>query len=151
MSQSLSAVYVHVVFSTKDRRPFFRDLEVRGSLHAYLGSVSGELGCNPLITGGVEDHIHMLARLGREMTQAGWVKELKRISSIWVKRVGSDYATFEWQSGYGAFSVSQSNVGAVCQYIANQIEHHRTMSFKEEFLVLLKRHELPFDERYLWD
>src|SRR6516164_9286211 len=100
MPQSLSAVYIHLVFSTKDRRPFLRDISIRNALHSYLGSISKQIECPPIIVGGVEDHIHLLARFGRTITQAEWVKELKRVSSLWLKDHGPDYADFGWQGGY---------------------------------------------------
>jgi putative transposase len=90
MPQSLSAVYIHLVFSTKDRRPFLRDKSVRASLHSQLGGISKTLECPPLLVGGVEDHVHMLARLGRTITQADWVKEIKRVSNSWLKTQGRD-------------------------------------------------------------
>src|SRR5262245_43128667 len=110
MPQSLSAVYIHLVFSTKDRRPFLRDQPTRDALHSYLGGVSKQLDCPPILVGGVEDHVHLLARFGRIITQAEWVKELKRVSNLWLKERGRDYADFEWQGGYADFSVSQSNL-----------------------------------------
>jgi putative transposase len=151
MPQSLSAVYLHLVFSTKERRPFLRDKTVRDSLHAYLGGVSKTLECPPLIVGGVEDHVHLLCRLSRTITQAEWVKELKRVSNGWLKDHGRDYADFEWQGGYADFSVSQSNLEPVKQYIAGQAEHHRKTSFQDELRALLRKHEIEFDERYVWD
>ncbi len=151
MPQSLSAVYLHLVFSTKDRRPFLRDKRVRDALHAYLGGVSKTLDCPPLIVGGVEDHVHLLCRFARTITQAEWVKELKRISNGWLKEHGRDYADFEWQGGYADFSVSQSSLKQVEQYIANQEEHHRKTTFQDELRTLLRKHEIEFDERYVWD
>ena len=151
MPQSLSAVYLHLVFSTKDRRPFLRDKTVRDALHAYIGGVSKTLDCPPLIVGGVEDHVHLLCRFARTITQAEWVKELKRISNGWLKEHGRDYADFEWQGGYVDFSVSQSNLEQVEQYIANQEEHHRKTTFQDELRTLLRKHEIEFDERYVWD
>ncbi len=151
MPQSLSAVYIHLVFSTKDRRPFLRDKSVRVSLHSQLGGISKTLECPPLQVGGIEDHVHILARLSRTMTQADWVKEIKRVSSGWLKTKGREYADFEWQGGYADFSVSQSNLEEVKKYIAGQEEHHRKMSFQEELRVLLRKHELEWDEQYVWD
>ena len=151
MPQSLSIVYIHLVFSTKQRQPFLRDKPVRDSLHAYLGGISKRLDCAPLIVGGVEDHVHLLCRFGRTITQAEWVKELKRVSNGWLKEQGSDYAHFEWQAGYADFSVSQSNLEEVKQYIANQKEHHRKMSFQDELRALFRKHEQEWDERYVWD
>src|SRR5688500_5461203 len=91
MPQSLSAVYVHLTFSTKHREPFLRDKTIRESLHAYIGGISKQLNCVPIIAGGVEDHVHALARLGRTITQADWVKEIKRISNGWLKDQSADY------------------------------------------------------------
>jgi REP-associated tyrosine transposase len=119
MPQSLSAVYIHLVFSTKDRRPFLRDAAMRGSLHSFLGGISKKLQCPPILIGGIEDHVHILARFGRTITQADWVKELKRVSNFWLKGQGG-FDNFEWQGGYAAFSVSQSNLDGVKNYIANQ-------------------------------
>ena len=151
MPQSLSVVYLHLVFSTKDRRPFLRDQEIREMLHAYLGEVSKRLDCPPILVGGVEDHVHLLARFGRTMTQAEWVKELKRVSNLWLKEQGVEFADFEWQGGYADFSVSQSNLEQVKEYIARQEEHHRKMSFQDELRALLRKHEAAWDERYVWD
>jgi putative transposase len=142
MPQSLSAVYFHLVFSTKERRPFLRDKAVREALHSYLGGVSKQLDCAPIQIGGVEDHVHVLARFGRTITQAEWVKELKRVSNLWLKEQGRDYVDFEWQGGYANFSVSQSNLGQVRHYIANQEEHHRKMGFQDELRTLLRKHEI---------
>jgi putative transposase len=149
--QSLSAIYVHLVFSTKDRRPFLRDKPTREALHAYLGSVSKQIDCPPLLVGGVEDHVHILARLGRTITQADWVKELKRVSNIWLKERGMEYADFAWQGGYAIFSVSASNMEKVEEYIANQEEHHRKIGFQDELRALLRKHQIEWDEKYVWD
>jgi len=151
MPQSLSAVYIHLVFSTKDRRPWLRDKSLRQSLHAYVGSVSKQLDCPALIVGGVEDHVHLLARFARTITQADWVKELKRVSSAWLKGQTRDSLDFQWQGGYADFGVSQSNLEQVTHYIGNQENHHTKMSFQEELRALLRKHHLEWDERYLWD
>ena len=151
MPQSLSAVYIHLVFSTKDRCPLLRDKITRDALHSYLGSVSKRLDCPPILVGGVEDHVHLLARFGRTITQAEWVKELKRVSNMWLKERGRDYADFEWQGGYADFSVSQSNLEQVKEYITRQEEHHRRMTFQDELRTLLRKHEIEWDERYVWD
>jgi len=151
MPQSLSAVYIHLVFSTKERRPFLCDKSVRDKLHAQLGGISKTLECPPLIVGGVEDHVHLLCRFGRTLTQAEWVKELKRVSNGWLKEQGRDYADFEWQGGYADFSVSRSNLDQVKQYIAGQELHHRRMTFQDELRALMQKHEIEFNERYVWD
>ena len=151
MPQSLSAVYLHLVFSTKDRRPLLRDKPVRDALHSYLGGVSKQLDCPPLLVGGAEDHVHLLARSGRTLMQAEWVKELKRVSNLWLKERGPDYADFEWQGGCADFSVSHSNLEPVRQYIAGQEEHHRKIGFQDELRALLRRHEMEWDGKYVWN
>jgi REP element-mobilizing transposase RayT len=151
MSQSLSAVYIHLVFSTKERRPFLRDQEFRHSVHAYLGSVSKQLHCPQLLVGGVEDHVHLLCRFGRTLTQADWIKELKRVSSLWIKEQRRDLSEFQWQGGYADFGVSQSNLDPVIGYIGKQEEHHKKVSFQDELRALLRKHNLEWDERYVWD
>ena len=151
MPQSLSAVSVHLVFSTKDRQPFLHSPALRTEVHAYLGGVSAKLDCPPLLVGGTEDHIHALCRFGRTISQADWVKELKRVSSVWGNEREGALSGFPWQAGCGAFSVSASNVEAVRTYIAGQEEHHRKRSFQEEFRVFLRKHGLEWDERYVWD
>jgi putative transposase len=95
--------------------------------------------------------IHILARFARTATQAEWVKELKRVSNAWLKERDRNFAEFEWQSGYAAFSVSQSNLEPVKQYIAGQEEHHRKVNFQDELRMLLRKHELEWDEKYVWE
>jgi putative transposase len=151
MPQALSAVYVHLVFSTKERRPWLRDRATREAMHAFLGSASKQLECPPILCGGVEDHIHLLARLGRTISQSDWVKELKRVSNLWLKGRGREYGDFEWQGGYADFAVSPSNLEVVKAYIARQEEHHQKTGFQEELRALLRKHHLEWDERYVWD
>jgi putative transposase len=150
MPQSLSVVYLHCVFSTKERRPFLRDKSQRLALHAYLGDISQTLDCPPLIVGGVEDHVHLLTRFGRSLSQADWVKEIKRVSSLWLKEQSRDHASLAWQNGYADFSVSHSKLESVTRYIQNQEQHHLKMNFQDELRTLLRRHEAKWDERYLW-
>lgn len=151
MAQSLSAVYIHLVFSTKTRRPFLRDKRVRGELHSYLGGISRQLECPPIRNGGVEDHVHILAQLGRTITQADWAKELKRVSSAWLKEKHGELGEFQWQGGYAAFSVSRSNLEQVMEYISVQEEHHHKMTLEDEIRALFHKHDVEFDERYVWD
>lgn len=151
MPQSLSAVYIHLIFSTKDRRPFLRDRELRAALHGYMGEISKRLDCPPIRVGGVEDHVHLLARFGRTITQGEWVKELKRVSHQWLENQRTDFSAFGWQGGYADFSVSQSNLEQVKAYIANQEDHHRKMTFQDELRSLLEKHNVEWDERYVWD
>ena len=150
MSQSLVQIYVHLVFSTKSRKPFLRDKELRGRLHAYLvGACKGQ-DCPSLQVGGVEDHVHLLVRLGKTIDVATLIRELKKESSKWIK-VELDVRDFQWQSGYGAFSISPSHVDAVIEYIRNQEEHHRKESFQDEFRRLCRKYNLEIDEQYVWD
>jgi len=144
-------MYAHLVFSTKDRRPFLRDTDLRASLHEYLGGISKTLQCPVLRVGGVEDHVHILARVSRTIAIADWVKELKRVSTLWLHDSQPKLFDFLWQSGYGVFSVSQSNLKEVAEYIEYQEDHHRKMTFQGELRILLRRHHLDFDERYVWD
>jgi REP element-mobilizing transposase RayT len=149
MPQSLSVVYMHLIFSTKECRPFLRDAGLRQSLHGYLGEVSKRLDCAPIVVGGVEDHVHVLARFGRTISQAEWVKELKRVSNEWIRTEG--VSDFSWQGGYANFSVSQSNVEEVRGYIVRQEEHHRKVSFQDELRAFFRKHGMEWDERYVWD
>lgn len=144
MPQSLSAVYIHLVFSTKDRWPYLKDQITRSMLHSYLGGISKTLDCPPITVGGVEDHCHLLARFGRTITQAEWVKELKRTSNFWMKEQDPRYSKFEWQGGYAAFSVSPSNLESVKRYIANQEQRHRKIGFQDELRTLLRKHSLEW-------
>lgn len=149
MPQSLAAVYVHIVFSTKDRRALLRDPDLRTRLHEYLGGISKSFGCAPIRVGGVDDHVHVLGRLGRTITLADWVKELKRASNVWLAE--QEVAEFRWQGGYACFSVSQTNLARATEYVANQEEHHKAVSFQDELRDLLSKHHIDFDERYVWD
>ena len=150
MPQSLSAVYIHLIFSTKERYPHLQDENLQQALHAHLGEVSKRLDCPPIRVGGVEDHVHILARFGRRITQAEWVKELKRVSNDWLK-TEAGLRHFQWQAGYADFSVSASDLERVKRYIENQKEHHRRIGFQDEVRTLLKEYSMEWDERYLWD
>lgn len=151
MSQSLAQIYVHIVFSTKGRRPFLQNLDLRYETHRYLGGACNRLGCPVLRVGGVADHVHVLCRLGRDVSVSDLVKELKRESSKWLKSKSPELTSFYWQSGYGAFSVSPSHIEAVRDYIAGQQEHHCTTTFQDEYRKLLTKYGLEWDERYVWD
>jgi REP element-mobilizing transposase RayT len=151
MPQTFSATFLHLVFSTKERRPFLSDSTIRRDMHSYIAGVSARLDCPALVVGGVADHVHLLARFGTDIKQQEWVKELKRLSSLWIKQRDPSYRDFYWQTVYGVFSVSASNVERVRVYIQRQEEHHRKASFQDEFRGLLRKHGLVWDERYVWD
>ena len=142
---------MHTVFSTRERRPFLRDKSLRDELHRYLGGILANLDCQPVIIGGVEDHVHLLFAHPRTATVADVVKELKRSSSAWLKAKAAELADFAWQGGYGVFSIGQSQVDDVRAYIAGQEKHHRKVSFQDEFRRLLERYDIAFEERYVWD
>jgi REP element-mobilizing transposase RayT len=150
MPQSLARIYLHLVFSTKNREPAII-ASVRESLHAYIATVLKNLDCHANLINSVEDHVHLLFELARTVSVSQVVEEVKKSSSKWIKTQAGVSAGFAWQSGYGAFSVSQSNVEGVRAYIATQREHHRKQSFQEELRALLAKHQIAFDERYVWD
>lgn len=151
MSQSLSQVYLHLVFSTKDRFPYLKSAEIRSELYSYLAKTLQDRQCFPKKIGGTSDHVHLLFNLCSTDPFSKIIGDLKRYSSKWIKTKGSDYQKFSWQRGYGVFSVSQSELVRVQTYIENQLSHHKRMNFRDEFLELVKRHKIKFDERYLWD
>ena len=151
MPQSLGKILVHTVFSTKDRQPFLRDRSIREETFRSIGGILLKLECQPIIVGGIQDHIYALCALERTCTAAEMVKEIKRGSSLWIKTKSLGLQDFSWQNGYGIFSVGFSQIPSVKRYIVNQEEHHRTVTFKDEFRELLRRYEIDFDEQYLWD
>jgi REP-associated tyrosine transposase len=151
MPQSLAKILVHTIFSTKERRPFLQDPTLREELHRYVGGILKGLGCQPIIVGGVADHVHLLASLSRTCQAAEMVKETKRSSSLWVKEREGLVRDFAWQNGYGMFSIGFSQTEEVRRYIAGQEEHHRAVSFQDEFRRFLRRYEVEYDERYVWD
>jgi REP element-mobilizing transposase RayT len=151
MPQSLARVVLHIAFSTKHRARFLNDADARPRLYAYMAGVLQNIGCEPILINGVEDHVHILCNLSRTVTVAKLIEEAKRSSSIWLKEQGPAYRDFYWQGGYGAFSVSPSNVESVREYVTTQEEHHRTLSYQDEFRILCRKHGIEIDERYVWD
>ena len=149
MPHTASNLLVHFVFSTKGRLPVITS-EVQGDLHAYLGGIAREIGGKALIVNGTFDHVHILVRIPTTRSSAEVVRLLKANSSKWVHQKWPQH-TFAWQSGYGAFSVSESAVENVSSYIAHQQEHHKRFSFQDEFRAFLRKNNLVVDERYLWD
>ena len=150
MAQSLSKVVLHIIFSTKDRESWL-DSDVRPRMHAYLAAVCRDLGAQLVRVGGVADHVHIVTTLPRTLSQAQMIERIKKVSSKWIKTLDAGYRGFFWQRGYGAFSVSPSQLDAVLQYVDTQQEHHRTRTFQDECRELLRRHGIDFDERYVWD
>ena len=150
MPQSLCKNFIHLIFSTKNRKAYLKD-DIRSEMHTYLSGILRNWDSPSIIVGGVEEHVHILFLLSKNHALKDIVEEVKTGSSKWIKTKHSKFAQFYWQNGYGAFSVSQSNVEDVRRYIANQAEHHRRVSFQDEFRELLKRHGVEYDERYVWD
>ncbi len=150
MPQSFVCMHCHIVFSTKGREPWLTD-ELLPRLFAYIGGIVRAHGSVLVAAGGVPDHVHLLVSLSKESSIADLLREIKANSSRWIHETFPDLGGFHWQTGYGAFAVSYSDLDRVEQYVREQPEHHRERTFQEEFLALLRRHRIPFDERYLWD
>jgi putative transposase len=150
MPQSFSSLNCHIIFSTKNREPLIVG-ELAARIYEYIGGICRETGNVLLAAGGMPDHVHLLISMGRQMSVADLVRKIKANSSKWMHETFANQGGFAWQNGYGAFSVSLSNIEAVRQYIANQAEHHRTKSFQEEYIEFLVRHNLKYDERYIWE
>jgi REP element-mobilizing transposase RayT len=141
--------YFHCVFSTKERRPFITP-ELRERLWPFLGGIARQNKMKAVEVGGVEDHVHILLSLPSTMAVSRAVQLIKGGSSKWVHETFPKHRLFKWQEEYGAFSVSVSQLDKTIEYIKGQEAHHRVMTFQEEFLVLLKKHRIEYDERYLW-
>ncbi|NNC88732.1 MAG: transposase [Akkermansiaceae bacterium] len=153
MPQSLNKVILHMVFSTKDRLPLI-DADIRPRLHAFIAKVFREIDppqTQAYRVGGVADHVHIAGSLPRTTTISKLFEIVKKESSRWIKKQGDEYAKFYWQSGYGNFSVAPSQLDHLIRYIDNQEEHHKTVSFQDEFRTLLRKYDIEFDERYVWD
>jgi REP element-mobilizing transposase RayT len=149
MSQSLSKLYVHIIFHVKDDRIFIRP-EDEPELYAYIGSIIKQHASVSIKINGTENHVHVLSTLSKTMSLADFVEEIKKNSSRWIKTKGVHYEYFAWQCGYAGYSVSQSKVDAVEKYIAEQKEHHKTVSVKDEYVRFLKEYGIDFDETWLW-
>ena len=142
--------YHHCVFSTKERRPLITPA-LAERLWPFLGGIARQNKMKAIEIGGVEDHVHILLSLAATMSIAKAMQLIKGGSSKWVHETFPEHRLFAWQEKYGAFSVSESRVDSVIKYIKGQAEHHKKMTFQEEFMALLKKHRIEFDERYLWD
>ena len=150
MGQSLVKNYIHLVFSTKHRQPLIQS-PIEAELYSYLGGTCNQLDCQSIKVGGYADHIHILCLLSKKIALMKLVEEVKSHSSKWLKTKGEHYRNFYWQDGYGAFSVNPSQVDTAAAYIENQHEHHRKKTFQEEYRRFLKKYNVEYDERYVWD
>ncbi|HTR42879.1 MAG TPA: IS200/IS605 family transposase [Pseudomonadales bacterium] len=150
MSQSLANIVVHLVFSTKGRRPLIRDQE-RGQLHAYITGILKNHDSQLIEINSVRDHIHILFAQSKNHAPAKIVEQIKSSSSAWIKTLDSSYSDFAWQTGYGEFSVSPMQVEVVREYIRKQPEHHQQEDFQSEYRRFCEKNGKPLDERYAWD
>ncbi|OAI49582.1 hypothetical protein AYO45_02180 [Gammaproteobacteria bacterium SCGC AG-212-F23] len=153
MSQSLSQLWIHIIFSTKNRFPFL-DQSIQKRMHGYIKEICQKQKCYLHAIGGIEDHIHLLVSLHKNISLSKLIEEIKKSSSKWIKTVKYSNSTnnqFTWQAGYAAFSVSQSSLEATRSYIENQVAHHRKQNFQEELRKFLNSYGVTYKEEYLWD
>jgi putative transposase len=150
MAQSLANVLVHIIFSTKNRAPFIK-ANIESELYPYLASIFKACNSSAHKIGGTEDHVHIICSLSRTIAVADLLEEVKKSSSKWIKTKRPEYTKFAWQNGYGVYSIGQSQLAVVKGYIAGQKGHHRKKTFQEEFREFLRRYQIQFDGRYVWD
>ena len=149
MSQSLSKLFVHIVFHIKKGSVGINKADSK-ELYAYMGAIIKDNESIPIVINGVENHVHILCVMSKNIALSKLVEEIKRHSSRWIKTKGEQYGHFAWQGGYGAFSVSQSIHDKTKRYIENQENHHKKMTFKDEYLLFLKKYGINYNEQYLW-
>ncbi|MBO7477215.1 MAG: transposase [Salinivirgaceae bacterium] len=150
MPQSLSKIYLHIVFHIKTTSPQIDEAHLE-RVHSYIGQLVNSTGCSVIRVGGIGDHVHVLCLLSRNETVSHLVEEIKRNSSRWIKTLGQEYECFAWQGGYAVFSVSESLINKTIEYVINQKEHHKKLSFKEEYIQFLKLYNIDYDERYVFE
>ena len=150
MPQSLTRIFLHIIFSTKHRHRMI-DETIENELFHYLGGVCRDLECQPIQVGGYLDHVHILSGLSKKITVIKLLQEVKQNSSKWIKTKGDQYTGFYWQDGYAAVSVSPAELDRVAQYIRHQKEHHQKLSFQDECRALFKEYGIEYDEKYVWD
>lgn len=149
MSQSLSKLYVHIIFHIKENNVSIKK-EDNQDLYAYMGSVIKDLESIPIIINGTFDHVHIMAVMSKNISLAKFLENIKQHSSRWIKSKGDHYKYFSWQGGYAGFSISPSLHDKTKSYIQNQEEHHKKLTFKEELILFLKEYNIEYDEKYLW-
>lgn len=150
MGQSLVKNYIHIIFSTKYRIPLILD-SIQTELYSYIGGICKQLECYPIKIGGFIDHVHILCMLSKKVPLVKLLEEIKAHSSKWIKTKDDTFSKFYWQNGYGAFSVNPDEIDKVIAYIENQKEHHSKKTFQDEYRVFLKKYNVEFDEKYVWD
>jgi putative transposase len=150
MPQSLVKMLVHIVFSTKNRANLITP-EIESDLFGYMNGIVENNKSKLILANGTTNHVHLLVSLGKTMSISELIGDIKRDSSKWIKPKGIEFRAFQWQEGYGAFSVGQTQVKEVMNYIAKQKAHHAKQSFEDEFRYFLKKYEIEYDEHYVWD
>jgi putative transposase len=150
MSQSLAKIFVHIIFSTKKRQPLILE-NIMQELHLYMVGIALAHGSHVHEIGGVDDHVHLLISLPRTISLSKLIENIKKGSSKWIKTKGNAFADFAWQNGYGAFSIGQSSYEALRKYIQSQKNHHKKISFQDEYRAFLQKYYILYDEKYIWD
>lgn len=150
MPQSLTKLFAHLIFSTKNRERLLT-VDIRDQVHAFMSNTVRELGSPWVVVGGIEDHVHLLFDMGKTTPAVRFVEQVKRESSKYAKTLGPKHSNFFWQRGYGMFSVSPKERESFEHYVLNQELHHRELSFQDEYRAILKRYGIQYDERYVWD
>jgi putative transposase len=150
MPQSLSQIILHIIFSTKNRKPWIHE-KVISEMHSYLAETSRDQGWECYRVGGVADHVHLLVRQPRTAKVSDFIGHLKRNATKWMHTKGSEYKDFAWQDGYGAFSIGYSQLESVINYIDRQKQHHQKFTFEEEYKLVLQKYNIHYDEKYVWD
>ena len=150
MAQSLSRILIHIIFSTKDRFPFLTDRELRKRMHAYLARVFYEHESPAIEVGGTVDHVHIACLLSRNYAICDIIRKAKANSTSWVKSESVGCSIFSWQGGYGVFSIDPLEIDSVKKHIQGQEEHHRKLTFQEEYLEILRKYGMEYDQRYIW-
>ena len=148
MPQSLYKIYLHIIFHVKSTSPKIAD-EHLGRVHSYIGQLVNSTGCKVIRVGGICDHVHIVCLLSKNENVAHLMEEVKRNSSRWIKALAPTYEHFAWQGGYAVFSVSQSQINKVLDYVGNQIEHHKEQSFRDEYLSFLRLYNVEYDDRFV--
>jgi REP element-mobilizing transposase RayT len=150
MPQSLTKLYLHIVFSTKNRIPCLEE-DISKELYSYFGGILNNIECLPIKISGYNDHVHILCRMSKKITVIKLLEEIKKSSSKWIKTKGDGFVKFHWQDGYGAFTVSPNQVDNISKYIERQYEHHMNRMFVDEYVELLNENDIEYDERYFLD
>ena len=149
MANTYTSLHYHLIFSTKNREPWIRpDIEQR--IWEYLGGIARQNGMKALQIGGIEDHVHVVLAIPAPLSLSKGLQLLKGASSKWIRETFPDLTTFQWQDGYGAFTVSKSHLPEVVDYVAQQREHHKHQTFQDEYRTWLHKHGIEYDERYVW-